>query len=65
MDSNSTSYGQHDTYRTICTILSAARANPAALPFLAFPSAAERLTAAGPDGEAVVAALSSAVRAKP
>ena len=54
-------YGQHDTYRTICAVLCAARTNPAALPFLGLPSDAERLTAAGPDGEAVVKALSSAV----
>ena len=53
--------GQHDTYLTISAVLCAARINPAALPFLGLPSAAERLTAAGPDGEAVVKALSSAV----
>lgn len=62
-------YCQHEpetdeVYRTICAVLCEARSNPAALPFLTLPSAAERLTAAGPDGEAVVAALTLAVADK-
>jgi len=62
-------YCQHEPgtdgmYRTICAVLCEARSNPASLPFLDMNSAAERLTAAGPDGEAVVAALSAAVRGK-
>jgi len=62
-------YCQHEprtgeVYRTICAVLCEARSNPASIPFLDLNSAAERLSAAGPDGEAVVAALSSAVRGK-
>ena len=51
-----------EVYRTICAVLCQARSSPASLPFLDMNSAAERLTAAGPDGQAVVAALASAVR---
>ena len=62
-------YCQHEpetgeAYRTICAVLCEARSNPASVPFLDMNTAAERLTAAGPDGAAVVAALSAAVRGK-
>jgi len=62
-------YCQHEpetgeVYRTICAVLCEARSNPASVPFLDMNTAAERLTAAGPDGAAVVAALSAAVRGK-
>ena len=51
-----------EVYRTICAVLCQARSSPASLPFLDMNRAAERLTAAGPDGQAVVVALASAVR---
>jgi hypothetical protein len=62
-------YCQHEPetdgmYRTICAVLCEARSNPASIPFMDMNSAVERLTAAGPDGKAVVAALSAAVRGK-